>query len=326
VEYVPGDLTLTALAGTPLSEIEDTTAAHRQWLPLDPHGSPQGSIGATLATASEGPLAGFLGRPRDLAIGLTFVSGEGKVIQAGARVVKNVAGFDLVRLLLGSWGTLGVIVQVTVRLRARPAADETWGLDLPDSTGQLERLLERLQGAPLEPWATELVSAPLARRIGAGECSMIIVRLGGGHRAVQAQAAVLRQLGNSRQLQPAVWQGLRRAEAAHSVTLRLAAPVSDLPALWKAVLALAELGDGEAHASLARGIARTWIRPQSAQDLQEALDHHAIACRWVFERLPPDWWRLLAPPLLGDAISRRLRAAFDPSCILNPGILREEAL
>ena len=77
VEYVPGDLTITARAGTTLDEIRDATAAHGQWLALDPHGAPDGTIGATLATASSGPLSTFFGGPRDLALGVEFVSGTG---------------------------------------------------------------------------------------------------------------------------------------------------------------------------------------------------------------------------------------------------------
>ena len=124
-EYVPGDLTLTARAGTTLGEIREATAAHGQWLALDPSGSDDGTIGATIATASAGPLVTFFGAPRDLVLGVEFVTGAGVVARGGGRVVKNVAGFDLTRLLTGSWGTLGVITEVTVRLHARPEADES---------------------------------------------------------------------------------------------------------------------------------------------------------------------------------------------------------
>src|SRR2546423_1094720 len=87
-EYVPGDLTLTARAGTTLSEIRDATAAHNQWLALDPHGTDEGTLGATVATASAGPLATFFGTPRDLALGIEFVTGSGAMARGGGRVVK----------------------------------------------------------------------------------------------------------------------------------------------------------------------------------------------------------------------------------------------
>ena len=101
VEYTPGDLTITVKSGTTLGDIERITAEKGQWLPLDPFGSRDGSIGATIATGSFGPLAHAFGRARDLVLGVEFVTGQGKVVRGGGKVVKNVAGFDLVRLITG---------------------------------------------------------------------------------------------------------------------------------------------------------------------------------------------------------------------------------
>src|SRR5262245_53220955 len=178
-EYGPGDLTLTALAGTMLCEIADATAAHGQWLPLDPFGDPRGTLGATLATASAGPLGGSSGLPRDMTVGLSFVTGTGDVAHGGGRVVKNVAGFDLVRLSIGAWGTLGVITSATVRLRARPEADETVALSLPMERDALGTLLSTVRAAAIEPLAAELLSAACARRIGLGDRPVMLVRLAG---------------------------------------------------------------------------------------------------------------------------------------------------
>src|SRR5690242_19679969 len=149
-EYVPGDLTLTARAGTTLEEIQQATTVHDQWLAVDPHGSDEGTLGATIATASSGPLATAFGTPRDLTLGLEFVTGDGIVVRGGGRVVKNVAGFDLTRLVTGSWGTLGVITEATVRLHARPQADESIMLTLGDDSGvaRTRELLRRLPSTP----------------------------------------------------------------------------------------------------------------------------------------------------------------------------------
>ena len=147
VSYVPGDLTLTVRAGTTLSEIAGITSERDQWLPLDPYGDPDGTIGATLATASAGPLASSFGSPRDLLLGLEFVNGRGETVRAGGKVVKNVAGFDLSRLLTGSWGTLGVITEVTLRLYARPAADRTFRIDLDGAEKQVGSAQDLLASA-----------------------------------------------------------------------------------------------------------------------------------------------------------------------------------
>jgi FAD/FMN-containing dehydrogenase len=120
VAYVPGDLIITARAGTTLAELDDALRTHGQWLPWDPLGAATSTtIGAVVATCSYGPLAEWYGTPRDHVLGMTVVTGNGNVIRCGGRVVKNVAGFDVTRLMTGAWGTLGVITQVTLRVRAQ---------------------------------------------------------------------------------------------------------------------------------------------------------------------------------------------------------------
>lgn len=119
VAYTPGDLTITVRGGTTLGEIGAALQSHNQWLALDPDGGPDGTIGATVATCSYGPSAALFGTPRDQVLGMTVVTGSGDIIKPGGRVVKNVAGFDLTRLMIGAWGTLGVITEVTLRLRSR---------------------------------------------------------------------------------------------------------------------------------------------------------------------------------------------------------------
>ena len=93
--------------------------AHDQWLALDPAGD--GTIGATVATCSYGPGATLFGTPRDAVLGMTVVLGTGEIVRPGGRVVKNVAGFDLTRLMVGAWGWLGVITEITLRVRPRVA-------------------------------------------------------------------------------------------------------------------------------------------------------------------------------------------------------------
>ena len=210
VEYIPGDLTLTARAGTPLADIAEATRAHHQWLPLDPFGSPHGTLGATLATGSAGPLAASMGAPRDVAVGLTFVSGEGTLVQGGGRVVKNVAGFDLVRLTIGAWGTLGVIVEATVRLRARPEADETVALPLPPEPDALGTLLSNVRRAAVEPLAAELLSAAAAQRLAIGAASTLLVRVAGNPVGVHHQLAALRRLAEALPVDGDVWRRLTR--------------------------------------------------------------------------------------------------------------------
>ena len=136
--------------------------AEGQWLALDPFGAPSGTLGATIATGSAGPLAHAFGTPRDNVLGIEVVTGTGDIVRAGGRVVKNVAGFDLTRLFTGAWGTLAVITEVTVRLRARPERDETIALRASRRATTMERWLAQLRALPFSPLALELVNAPLA--------------------------------------------------------------------------------------------------------------------------------------------------------------------
>lgn len=316
-EYVPGDLTLTADAGTTLDEIADATAAHGQWLPIDPFGDPAGTLGATLATASAGPVSGRVGLPRDVAVGLSYVSGTGDVIHGGGRVVKNVAGFDLVRLSIGAWGTLGVITSATVRLRARPDADRTLALALPSESDALGTLLSTIRAASVEPLAAELLSATCAQRIGLGNGALLLVRLAGNATGVHHQAATLARLAVGEDVAPETWLRLRQSDPADGAVVRVSRRPSELSRLW---LAATATPDVDAHASLYRGVVRLRL-PSSLAPLRR-FDAHD---RQVVETMPEEWRDRSAPPVPNDVLSRRLRDAFDPARVLNRGILGSES-
>lgn len=125
VAYAPDDLTVTARAGTTLRELAETVATRDQWIALDPDGGLDGTIGATVATCSYGPAAAFFGTARDQVLGMTVVLGTADVVRPGGRVVKNVAGFDLTRLMIGAWGTLGIITEITLRVRSRSMRNDS---------------------------------------------------------------------------------------------------------------------------------------------------------------------------------------------------------
>lgn len=322
VEYTPGDLTLTAGAATTLAELDSLTRANGQWLPLDAAGSARATLGATLATASRGPLAASIGLPRDLALGLTFVRGDGVVAHGGGRVVKNVAGFDLVRLMVGAWGTLGVLTQATVRLRALPETEATIALALPAATADLAPALRALREAPLAPLAMELVDARLARRLGLGDRPLALVRIAGNGDSVAAQRATLAALGESREADAGAWQGLRAGDPPAAATCRVARRPSELATLWAAVqTALAEAHDATAHASIEHGVVRV-IVPRGHAPIAPLVAALSQAGRLVAERLPAEGWSGI-PADTADRLSAGIRRAFDPARILNPGILGE---
>ena len=123
--YEPADLTLTAGAGIGMDALADMLAPNGQWLAADGPGCDGGTLGATVSCGVSGPLAPRYGRVRDNVLGLEVVTGDGRLLRVGGRVVKNVAGFDMVRLFTGSRGSLGLITRASVRLFPLPAADVT---------------------------------------------------------------------------------------------------------------------------------------------------------------------------------------------------------
>ena len=181
VEHNPGDFTLTVRAGTPLSEVQQALAQHRQWLAVDPpwgsgpDGAAAGSVGGLVARGLSG---GYRHRHlgiRDQLIGLSVLRSDGVEARAGGRVVKNVAGYDLMRLFCGSWGSLGLISSVTLRTQPIPPARR--GLLLGGGLPDLAALVAWLVGSSLTPERIDWWSAPLAAAAGLGEEPLVLIGL-----------------------------------------------------------------------------------------------------------------------------------------------------
>jgi glycolate oxidase FAD binding subunit len=325
VEYEPGDLTLTVLAGTTLAEIERVTRVEGQWLPLDPHGVPGGTIGATVATASCGPVASAYGTPRDQVLGCEFVSGTGDIVRAGGRVVKNVAGFDLVRLVTGAWGTLGALTEVTVRLRALPETDRTIALEV-----RAEDAWGWLRGSEFSPLAAELLTPAIARALGVGVGPTLLLRIGGNAALVRAATDSAATLGVTRDVDGTVWRALSASEPGDAAVVRLSTLPSRIGALWDRASAIVERVGGHAHATLTRGVVRCVIPSLGAEEdaiarLRGVVTSLRIDATCVAERLPASLWPALMHAAAADPLSVRVRNAFDPDHLLNPGIFGEPA-
>jgi glycolate oxidase FAD binding subunit len=324
VHYEPGDLTLTVRSTATLGEIDRVLRAEGQWLPLDPAGGMEGTIGATIATASAGPLASAFGTPREQVLGVEVMTGRGEVIRAGGRVVKNVAGFDLTRLMTGAWGTLGAITEVSIRLRAVPAVETT--VAVTTSAADAWRWISASEYAP---YAAELLTPALARALGAGEMGTLLLRIGGNEALVRATLASVAALGEPRSATGDVWSRLSARDAGSVAVIRLGARPSRLAPLWERATTILDRVGGEAHATLRRGVIRCII-PVGEDDEQFArlrgiINALRVDASSVVERLPATLWSSLVPSAAADNLSRGIRAAFDPDRIMNPGILGELA-
>jgi glycolate oxidase FAD binding subunit len=247
--YEPADLTFSAGAGIPWTELQKTTGAHGQWLPLDPPGVEVGTLGGLAAVGASGPLRQSYGAPRDHVLGVRVVSGDGRILNWGGRVVKNVAGFDVTRLMLGSWGALGIITSVSARLFPVPEEDMTVLVRAP----RCEDLLSEARGlatSPLPLSALELVDpgptrgAALAiRLLGSGAQvremeGRIRGDMGpGGFEGAGSHAVVVLRGAESREFHRA----LGRWEEGSGMVLRMSLLPSKLGTLIEEARALARL-------------------------------------------------------------------------------------
>jgi glycolate oxidase FAD binding subunit len=156
-EYDPGDLTISVGAGMPFAEMQRTLGEHHQWVPCDAAHLEHATIGGLLATGAAGPLKSTFGHMRDFCIGIQFTTADGKVAKGGGRVVKNVAGYDLMKLLTGSYGSLAVITRVNFKVFPRPRQTRTFACSF-HSLDEAMQFRTKLFQSPLTPMCMEIVS------------------------------------------------------------------------------------------------------------------------------------------------------------------------
>ena len=203
LEHDPGDLTCTVEAGVRLSELRAVLAAAGQRLSLDPPGDP--TIGALLARNVSGPLRHRFGAPRDLVLGATLVLADGTIASAGGKVVKNVAGYDLARLMCGSEGRLAFIGRASFRLHPLPKAARTLELETDDAAD----VVDTLTRSQLQPSALDVLHP-----------GRVAVLFEGSRRAVEAQLRTAQALVGGAEADTALWDESRRRQGAASGRVR----------------------------------------------------------------------------------------------------------
>ncbi|HUP09758.1 MAG TPA: glycolate oxidase subunit GlcE [Caldimonas sp.] len=305
--YEPTELVVTARAGTPLLELEALLAGQGQCLPFEPprHG-PGATLGGMVASGLSGPARPRVGSVRDHLLGASMLDGRGEVLSFGGQVIKNVAGYDVSRLLAGSLGILGVILEVSLKVLPLPHASTTLRFEL-DQAAALARL---------HAWMRE----PLALDASAWWDGTLVVRLRGAEPAVRAAAQ--RMGGETVESQAAepFWNGLR--DQSDEFFARAAALVAKGGALWRLSLPATAPPlklDGETLVEW-HGAQRWLATERPAHEVRAgaaAVGGHATLFRAIDKSagtLAP-----LAAPL--ERIHRELKRAFDPDGIFNPGRL-----
>jgi glycolate oxidase FAD binding subunit len=342
--YEPNEMVMAARAGTPLSQLEASLAERGQMLAFEPAGlaavaggeAGASTIGGVFASNLSGARRITVGAARDHLLGVRAVNGRGEIFKAGGRVMKNVTGVDLCRGLSGSWGTLAVLSEVTFKVLPMPEHTETLVLlDLPDEIAV--EVLCAAMGTPFEVSGAVHLQAAMAARLeheglrGQG-VSVTALRLENFTRSVVYRKAklkaVLKAYGEIHDLDHdnslALWQELR----AFSPLQRSEAPlwrISTSPSTGpKVVAAIARYMDCSAFYDWAGGLIWLEMLPTTdagAADIRRVIathGGHATLIRAAAEvRAAVDVFQPLEPGV--EAISRRLKAAFDPAGILNPG-------
>jgi glycolate oxidase FAD binding subunit len=308
ITHNPGDMTVSARAGTPLRALLDELAPHGQHVALDAARIADGAtLGGLVATGDAGPAALVHGTLRDLVIGVTVVLADGTVARSGGHVIKNVAGYDLAKLLHGSHGTLAVLAEVVLRLHPVPQRTATLVVDapLPDAA----ELASRVLAGPFEPAALEWTTD-----------GALLVRIEGTDAALDARLERLRAaLGGAAELDGGAgdpW--LRHAEltrgAAENAVLRVGLRPSRLPAL------VSELAPVSATVGLGTGVATLSLPPDAVAEAHAAV-HAAGGVSQLRYRPPgadvPAW----GPPPSAVGVLRAVKRELDPDGRFGPGRL-----
>lgn len=313
------DLVATAQAGVTMSRLAAALAAEGTWLALDPPGRPDRTLGSVVATGTAGPLRHRFGAVRDQVVGCTLVTTDGRIVPAGGRVTKNVAGYDLVKLMVGGFGAFGIVTEVHLRLRALPAADLT--LLATGERDPLTLLARELEAARLDAAAVELLSPAVA----AGPAWALAVRLAGHRAAVEAEALRARELAAGAGWQSiegdrgaSFWQGVARAMAGEPVSLRFGVLAEGLDETLDLLRQRLDLG------RVSAGAARGGLRWSGVTDLATLREvRHLLATREIpvtVERAP--WGLRHATGHFGayregvGSLVAELRRRFDPSGLI----------
>jgi glycolate oxidase FAD binding subunit len=328
VEYSPPDLTLTVESGLQLSALNVAARGERQWLPLDPPGLTEATVGAIVTCNSSGSLRRGFGTPRDYVIGLHLAHPDGTTSKSGGKVVKNVAGYDLNKLYVGSFGTLAVVTEITFKLRPLPESDRTVIIPQGDASMLFEFAGDALRSGDIAPASVFFLSS----LVGAGN-RRLAFRVVESNECVEAQVAQIRRLAESARVDAVelegsdadrAWSEAIGLHGRRSVVVKISLPravVNEVLSRWLAVGL-----EGEASADLGTGVVRIGLGApvDECERVVQRLrsDADTVGGTLVIEDAPPEL--KLRVDAWGDAgpafeLMRAVKHEFDPDRILNPG-------
>lgn len=336
VDYPHADMTITVEAGITLDTLNAHLSGHGQRLLIDAPQPDRATLGGIFATATCGPRRFGLGRPRDQVLGVGFVDAEGRLVRGGGRVVKNVAGYDLPRLLTGSMGTLGIIVELTLKVRPKPESSVLAWSVVPDAA-RIEDLLDRLNVSGTRPVAVELLNAPAAVR-NAGDTGLpasgwvLVVGFEDNAASVAWQVDRWRTefAGEVETLEgeaaASLWSRLNEFQAEALGPLTVAASVR--PSAVASFVETIDPGRWAVQSHVGNGIVRAHALGRPALD-EVALEVDRLrglaldgGGNLVLTRCPTDWkprLKVWGGPRPDWSVCERIKDTLDPRRVFNPG-------
>ncbi|HBB31547.1 MAG TPA: FAD-binding oxidoreductase [Cyanobacteria bacterium UBA8803] len=334
IDHAVDDLTVTAQAGMKLADLQAMLLKTGQFLPLEPAYSHDATLGGIIATADSGAWRQRYGGVRDMLLGISFVRSDGEIAKAGGRVVKNVAGYDLMKLFTGSYGTLGILTEVTLRLY--PVQEASGTVILTGETDAIASVTKYLLASALTPTAADLLSTKMVATLGVGQGMGLMVRFQSIVESVKEQSSRLLEIGQQLSLKGSSYSDRAEADLWESLPKQIWAP-SQSPGITckigvlplTAVSTLTQLdtltsktGLGFIHVGSGLGRLRLDLAQVKPETLLE-LRHHCQAHKGFVTVLeaPIAWKQQLDMwGYTGNALNimRGIKEKFDPKNILSP--------
>jgi glycolate oxidase FAD binding subunit len=324
VQYEPRDLTISVEAGIPFADLTRELARHGQMIPLEGAWSDESTVGGMIAANINGPRRRLYGTARDLVIGMKFATLDGKLVQTGGMVVKNVAGLDMGKLMIGSFGTLAALATINFKVVPRPHVSRTVLYSFDEIKTAMEVRDAAIRGV-LNPVAVDVINPVLSAQLG-HKGVVLALMFAGSEAVIERSQCEAEALGSGRVLtvdeEPRFWHSLRNVTPKHLEKFKDGAVARVSTTLTECADALASV-EGAGHAHAASGIVRAWFsRPDAATRWLNA----SVARGWkgVIEFSSDTARRNLTlwPAPGGDfEIMKRIKHMFDPEGLLNSGRL-----
>lgn len=316
LEYEPRDLTICLQAGALYGDVARMLAGHRQMLPVDPPYAAAATIGGLVSCGVSGPRRRLYGGIRDQVIGMTFATMEGKLVTSGGKVVKNVAGLDMQKALIGSFGTLGVIAQVNFKLAPLPEATRTFVMPA-GSNEEAAAIRTRVLSGVLQPAAVDVLNAAAAKWFGLDAAPCVVVRAHGTERVLARYAQELQGAAALEgEAEASLWRSIESFAEGPRIVAQASHPLGELAAVLDSAPAEAVARGANGVAYLAcheRGQASAWIAATKGKPWSRV-----ILKAPAEDALQLDLWPEPGPDL---ELMRRLKETFDPGSLLNRGRL-----